>query len=153
MISWFFKRLRQFNTPKQLNRSTAMGKFSPNSKEQLATCDERLQRVFTEVIKHYDCSILCGHRSKAGQTQVYNDGLSKRKWPFSKHNPYPSEAVDVIPYPVDWKDTKRFYHFIGFVLGTAQQMGIKLRSGSDWDQDNDLTDQKFIDLPHFELVD
>ena len=153
MTSWILEYLRQITARKQLNRSDAMSRFSSNSKQQLATCDERLQRVFSEVVKHYDCSILCGHRSKVAQTQVYNDGLSKLQWPRSKHNTSPSRAVDAIPYPVDWKDTKRFYHFIGFVLGTAQQMGIKLRSGSDWDQDNDLTDQKFIDLPHFELVD
>ena len=110
-------------------------------------------KSFSEVVKHYDCSILCGHRNSAGQTQVYNDGLSKLRWARSKHNSYPSKAVDVVPYPVDWKDTKRFYHFIGFVLGTAQQMGIKVRSGSDWDQDNDFSDQKFINLPHFELAD
>lgn len=130
-----------------------MSKFSSNSRKQLNTCDARLQQVFAEVVKHYDCSILCGHRNKAGQTQVFKDGLSKLQYPKSKHNSYPSKAVDVIPYPVDWKDIKRFYHFIGFVTGTAKQMGINLRSGGDWDQDNDLSDQKFIDLPHFELVD
>ena len=39
-----------------------MPKFGSKSRERLATCDERLQKVFNEVIKHVDCSILEGHR-------------------------------------------------------------------------------------------
>ena len=34
-----------------------MPKFGKNSKERLATCDERLQKVFNEVIKYVDCSV------------------------------------------------------------------------------------------------
>ena len=35
-----------------------MAKFGSKSKERLATCDEKLQKVFQEVIKYVDCSIL-----------------------------------------------------------------------------------------------
>ena len=31
-----------------------MPKFSKKSRERLETCDERLQKVFNEVIKHYE---------------------------------------------------------------------------------------------------
>ena len=44
------------------------------------------------------------------------------------------------------------YAFGGFVKGVASQKGIKIRWGGDWDSDNDLHDQNFIDLPHFELA-
>ena len=35
-----------------------MYKFGKSSKKRLETCDEKLQKVFNEVIKHVDCSIL-----------------------------------------------------------------------------------------------
>ena len=41
-----------------------MPRYSKKSKQRLASCDKRLQDVFNEVIKHVDCSILEGHRSK-----------------------------------------------------------------------------------------
>ena len=37
-------------------------------------------------------------------------------------------------------------------MGVASQMGIKIRWGGDWDRDTDLSDNRFNDLPHFELM-
>ena len=128
-----------------------MPHFSQISKDNLATCHQQLQTLFNEVIKHYDCTIITGYRSNEEQDALYNDGKSQCKGGQSKHNHSPSLAVDVTPYPIDWDDTKRFYHFVGFVKGIASQLGIKLRTGADWDDDNDLNDQSFFDLNHFEL--
>ena len=41
---------------------------------------------------------------------------------------------------------------VGFVEGVAAALGIKIRSGADWDMDRNVSDQSFIDLPHIELV-
>lgn len=144
-----------------------MPTFSHESLDRLLTCDPRLVRVFMEVIKHVDCTILYGVRSKEEQNKAYAEGNSTKVWPYSKHNVVPpeklSKAVDAAPYPIDWGNTgtaqqrasaiARFRMFSGFVLGIGAALGIKLRSGGDWDMDFDLSDQKFIDLPHFELVD
>jgi len=128
-----------------------MYKFSQRSKERLLTCHPDIVRVMKEVIKGVDCTILEGHRPKEKQDDVYSKGLSKVQWPNSKHNASPSLAVDVAPYPIDWNDTQRFYYFGGYVLGVADQLGVNLRWGGDWDGDNDLSDQHFMDLVHFEL--
>ena len=128
-----------------------MYKFSNKSLSKLNTCDIRLQKLFNQVIKYYDCSILEGYRSDARQEELYNHGKSKLRAGQSKHNQQPSLAVDVVPYPLDWQDLKRFYHFMGFVKATAIAMGIEIRCGGDWDGDNDLNDSSFVDLPHFEL--
>lgn len=128
-----------------------MPRYSKRSKSKLAECDPELQRLFREVIKHIDCTILTGHRGMEAQNDAYRKGFSKLKFPQSKHNKFPSRAVDVAPYPIDWKDKEAFYHFAGIVRGIASQMGIELRWGGDWDSDNDLHDQTFMDLPHFEL--
>jgi len=131
-----------------------MPKFGKTSTARLATCHPDLQRLFNEVIKNYDCSILQGVRSKEEQDEYFfgTPQRSKVQWPNSKHNKTPSMAVDVAPYPIDWDNTNRFYHFAGYVLATADQMGIKIRFGGDWDSDKDFSDQTFNDLPHFELI-
>lgn len=126
--------------------------FSDRSKRELMTCHRDLQRVFSEVIKHWDCSILEGHRSEEDQAEMLRTGRSTVAWPTSKHNTTPSAAVDVAPYPVDWEDAESFRAFGGFVLGVATMMGVTLRWGGDWSMDWDFHDQKFVDLPHFELV-
>jgi hypothetical protein len=61
-------------------------------------------------------------------------------------------AVDVAPYPIDWEDTKRFYHFAGFVQATAKQLNIPIIWGGDWNNNNNFKDQTFNDLVHFELI-
>lgn len=129
-----------------------MPAFSRRSKDNLATCDHRLQRVFNEVIKEFDCTIIEGHRSEQEQNEKYRRGLSQLRYPQSKHNADPSVAVDVAPYPIDWNDRERFTYFAGYVKGIAESMNIKLRWGGDWDGDTQVVDNNFDDLPHFELV-
>jgi len=128
-----------------------MPRFSSRSINRLKTCDARLQELFYQVVKHFDCSILEGHRGEERQTKAYNDGKSKVQYPDGKHNKYPSVAVDVAPYPIDWSDRDRFHYFGGFVLGVAKQMGMRVRWGGDWDMDTQTKDNKFDDLVHFEI--
>tara|TARA_R100001594_G_scaffold148985_2_gene205554 strand:- start:17 stop:409 length:393 start_codon:yes stop_codon:yes gene_type:complete len=128
-----------------------MPKFGRRSRENLSTCHKDLQMVFKEVIRHVDCSVLEGHRSKDRQNALYEEGKTKVKYPRGRHNASPSNAVDVVPYPIDWKDRERMTLFAGFVLGIANQMGINLRWGGDWDQDFEVKDNMFDDFPHFEL--
>jgi len=129
-----------------------MASFGASSKAQLDTVHPRLKELFNEVVKTFDCKVICGYRTQGDQDKAFEAGLSKVQWPNSKHNSYPSLAVDVAPYPVDWKDLNRFYHFGGYVRAVADRLGIKIRWGGDWDGDFDLKDQNFFDLPHFELV-
>ena len=128
-----------------------MPKFGKRSIERLSTCDKRLQEVFNEVIKTVDCSVLEGHRSKDRQNALYKEGKTKVTYPKGRHNSFPSLAVDVAPYPVDWGDRERFHLFAGFVLGIAKSMGINLRWGGDWNSNWQVDDNKFDDFPHFEL--
>lgn len=129
-----------------------MSSYSEASKAKLATCDERLQRVFNEVIKHFDHTIIEGHRGKEAQNKAYQEGKSQIIWPNGKHNSMPSKAVDAVPFPIDWKDVNRMCYFAGFVVAIGITMGIKIRWGKDWDMDTDLNDQNFQDAPHFEIV-
>lgn len=127
-----------------------MPKFSNTSAAKLATCHPSLQRVLNEVVRHFDCAVIEGHRTIERQKQLLAAGASQTE--HSKHLSNPSMAVDAAPYPVDWSDTARFYYFAGFVLGVAASMGIKIRWGGDWDQDTQVANNNFDDLVHFEIA-
>ena len=129
-----------------------MPRFGKNSRIRLATCDEKLQDVFNEVIKYVDCSVLEGHRDERKQDKYFEEGKTKVRYPMGRHNSKPSRAVDVVPYPVDWNDRERFHLFAGFVLGMARRMGISLRWGGDWNMNFEVDDNMFDDFPHFELI-
>lgn len=129
-----------------------MPQFSNSSAAKLAQCDPRLRAVFDEVIQHFDCTIITGHRGKAEQDEAFRTGKSKVQWPNGKHNTVPSLAVDAAPYPINWEDRERASLFAGFVLGVAIARGTKLRWGGDWNRDTQTADNKFDDLWHFELA-
>lgn len=136
-----------------------MPNFGSTSKYKLSTCHSELQLLFSTVVDTFDCSVLEGHRGQADQEKAFNEGKSKLNWPLSKHNSYPSLAVDVSPYPIKWEDLHRFCYFAGYVLGIADQlhaqgmMKHKVRWGGDWNQNHDTSDEKGLaDLVHFELV-
>ena len=129
-----------------------MPRFGKRSKERLSSCHEDLQDLFNEVIKHVDCSVLEGHRSAERQDKLFDEGKTKVKYPKGRHNASPSNAVDVVPYPIDWDDRERFHLFAGFVLGIAYSMDISLRWGGDWNQNFEVDDNQFDDFPHFELI-
>lgn len=133
-------------------------KFSETSKKHLSEAHIDLQILFHEVIKFIDCSVLVGYRNEVDQNLFFGTGKSEKRYPESKHNKIPSMAVDVAPYPINWDDLKRFYYFGGVVKGIAKMLLEKkyisheIRWGGDWDGDNDLNDQNFNDLVHFELI-
>lgn len=133
-----------------------MAYFGKNSTKRLSECHPDLQLLFHEVIRHWNCAVLTGRRGEQEQNQTFREGRSKLKYPHSTHNKKPSRGADVIPWfpkppHIRWNDREAFYCFGGFVLGIAAKMGIKIRWGGDWDRDEELHDQTFFDLPHFEL--
>lgn len=130
-------------------------KFGTTSKKHRATLHPTLQILVDKMIKHRDFSIIDGHRGEEVQNHYYDTGKSKVKFPGSKHNAFPSEAMDLVPYPFKqwmWEDREVWVSWSNWVVGFANANGIKLRSGYDWDQDWDHRDQSFMDGPHFELI-
>lgn len=132
-----------------------MPNFSPASMSKLLTCDTRLQKALSLAIKSVDFTVTCGHRTETDQNAAFASGVSKLKWPDSKHNSYPSLAVDIAPCvggKIDWKDADRFKNVGFFILGILAAQGVEARLGGDWDRDFSTTDEKFVDLPHIEIV-
>lgn len=121
--------------------------YSKISRDRLLSCHEDLQKVFFAVIQIVDCKILCGHRGMEEQNEAVRIGASKLSWPMSRHNTSPSNAVDVVPCPIDWpgwaKDKKPLDEFAKTVKTEADKLKIKLVWGGDW--------KTFKDYPHWEL--
>ena len=138
-----------------------MPKFGKRSKERLNGVDSRLINVLNEVVKYFDITVIEGLRSEKRQNELLAKGKSKTK--FSKH--IQGKAVDIAPYPIDWKARDDFHYLGGFVLGIAAKMGVNVRWGGDWSSpslDKDVMrgaeqrttkDNGFDDLVHFELID
>jgi peptidoglycan L-alanyl-D-glutamate endopeptidase CwlK len=103
-----------------------------------------LQMVCDEVIKVYNISLICGYRGEKDQNKAFAEGKSKVKFPNSRHNIFPNtEAVDAAPYPLDWKNIKRFVEMAEHFKDAAERLGIEIECGADW--------VSFRDYPHIQL--
>ena len=103
-----------------------------------------------EVVKDRNCVIICGARTQEEQQAAFRGGFSKidgikkkSKHQISKDRPK-SLAVDVLPLPLDWNDSKGHTEFASFVLKKAEELNVNLVWGGSW--------KAIIDRPHFELA-
>ena len=148
--------------------------YSTHSKRVLVTLHPILRAILTDALEIYDHRLERGLRDVAQQRVYVKDGWSKTM--KSEHLPFEvegepdpvSRAVDAAPYPVDYdvevtgtrkeritaaKNRARFAEFAGIVKAIGwYRYQVRIRWGGDWDGDNDLNDQTFDDLVHFELV-
>lgn len=121
-----------------------------------------------------DIYLVCGNRNKEDQTKAVAGGFSKVFWPNGKHNigrdksvtvdGYCSDAMDCAPikwngvkYELDWNDLKAFKYMVDLMMRVAKRLESegkikKIRFGADFNQDGNLKNDKFVDLPHVEVV-
>lgn len=127
-------------------------KYSKRSLERLETCHPLLIQLMQRALLEspHDITILEGYRSKQKQDEYLRKGTSKVPWPHSKHNRRPSKAVDVAPWPIDWKDISRFEDIAKTIEKCWQDMcdeglcdGWDLFHGAEW--------TRLVDWPHWEL--
>lgn len=139
-----------------------MPKFGKRSQDNLSTAHEKLQTLFNAVIEEFDCTVICGYRSTEEQFELFKKGRERINgwWTIvdkskvvtnidgntkkSNHNYKPSRAVDVVPYPLDWNDTKSFIAMAEVVRRKAKELNIDIKWGGDF--------TSLKDYPHFELV-
>lgn len=139
-----------------------MYSFSDFSLGNLRTVHETLFALCNDVIKYMDIRVLEGYRSPERQHELYMQNKTTIDWKWdadegayvspSKHGSLPSRAVDVVPCPIQWADPFPYHMMAGIFRGIAfEKYNIALRWGGDWDGDFSNKDQRFHDLPHFEL--
>ena len=126
-----------------------MPRFGKTSRRRLKGVDVKLINVLNELIKIMDVTIIEGLRSEERQKELLKQGKTKTK--FSKH--IKGKAVDLAPYPIDWKDRERFHYMGGMLRGIGKQLNTDVRWGGDWDSDGEIKDNSFDDLVHVELID
>lgn len=120
------------------------------SLECLSTALPIWTEIVTELSDYMNVSVIQGFRGEAEQNAAVAAGNSKTPWPESAHNTQPSIAIDIMPYPIDWKDVKRISYMAGMIRMIGASKGYAIRWGGDWDCDGEVNDQTFHDLPHFE---
>lgn len=128
--------------------------FSKHSLDKLSDCDPRLIEICKEAIKIVDFVVCVGFRNKEDQEEAVRKGNSKVHWPNSKHNKIPSKAVDLAPYyngEIAWKDLQAFCVLAGVIKAIASMKGFNIRWGGDFNGNWNMTDDKWDDLPHFEI--
>lgn len=94
-----------------------------------------------------DFSVIEGLRTYQRQKELVAKGASKTL--NSRH--LTGHAVDIAPYPIDWNNRDRFIALSKFMFQAAKELNVKIRWGGDWNENGDWRDEKFSDLPHFEL--
>ncbi len=116
--------------------------LSDISRKRLGTCHADLQRLVEMVAEDFPILVICGHRNQKDQDAAFAAKASKLKWPHSRHNSIPSEAVDLAPLPLNWQDKKSFTALAKLVKAAADKLGIEIEYGGDW---------AWPDLDHFQL--
>lgn len=119
-----------------------------SSRQKLSSVNADLEYVIIEASKWMNISVLDGHRGMERQNLLFEQGASRLKYPASRHNLYPSHAVDVAPYNseikgIDWEDIEGFKDMIRLIKIIASTMGLEITCGGDW--------ESFKDYPHIEL--
>jgi peptidoglycan L-alanyl-D-glutamate endopeptidase CwlK len=121
-------------------------KLGSTSRARLALAHPKLQELFKACAADPTCpdfTILESQRGRVEQERAFALGHSRAHFGKSAHNWSPAIALDVVPYPVDWKDLKRFRVLAAFIKKKAAALGIPLVWGGDW--------PKLKDMPHYEL--
>ena len=124
-----------------------MYKFGKRSRDRLRGVDVRIINILNELIKIMDVTVIEGLRSADRQKELLAKGATKVK--YSKH--MDGKAVDIAPYPIDWKDRDRFHYMGGMIRGIAKQLNVPIRWGGDWYSDGEVKDNGFDDLVHIEI--
>lgn len=121
-------------------------KWGKKSSDLLATCDKRLQDMANMMLarSEFDLTVTCGYREEEEQEKAFKDGKSKAHYGQSKHNTFPSKAVDICPYPINW-DTKdiRWQEMALNAMWCAGKLGFEITWGGSF--------KSISDKPHLEL--
>ena len=105
-----------------------------------------------------DFSVLQSVRTQAEQNALYAQGRTKpgpvvTRTLHSKHIPGAdgySHAVDL--FPGDWNAPAKFDAVAKAMFTAAEELGVSIRWGADWDRDGKPREKGETDSPHFELV-
>lgn len=137
--------------------------LSQRSRARLRGVHPALVRVVERAIQisRQDFAVLEGVRTPERQKELYAQGRTtpgpKVTWTLkSNHFRNPTtgfgHAVDLVPWPIDWTDVPAFDAISRAMFTAADELGIAIRWGADWDRDGQPRERGETDSPHFELA-
>lgn len=127
-------------------------KFSERSLNNLKGVHADLVKVAHRAleISEADFVVIEGVRSKSRQVELKASGASQTL--NSRH--ITGHAVDLLPYTPGrdpWKASREFKQISVAMFKAADELGVAIRWGGDWNENGRSDDEKFYDGPHFEL--
>ena len=127
-----------------------MFKYSTKSLEKINNpkLHPKLKLLLLEAIKTSPIDFTVIETVRTIEQQKINIAKGVSKTLKSKHIPSTNksgmcEAFDIAPYPVDWKNIKRFIILSQHIKRVAQNLHIDIIYGGDW--------KTFKDYPHYQL--
>lgn len=127
-----------------------MFKFGSKSLKLInnAKLHPKLKLLLTEAIKTSPLDFTVIETVRTIEQQKINVAKGVSKTMKSRHIPSTNksglcEAVDIAPYPINWKDIKSFIRLSEHIKNVAKTLGIGITYGGDW--------KTFKDYPHYEL--
>tara|TARA_R110000824_G_scaffold360000_2_gene547676 strand:- start:1368 stop:1781 length:414 start_codon:yes stop_codon:yes gene_type:complete len=130
--------------------------FSSRSLSKLNSCHSDLIVLMTAALADPECpsdmSVLEGFRDEDRQNQMVEEGKSQLSWPNSRHNSFPSMAVDVAPYVggISW-DWQYYYPLAAHIKDVWQRLLMDDKVSGQYDLEWGGDWASFKDGPHWQL--
>ena len=140
-------------------------RFSALSRSRLKGVHPDLIRVVDRalMLSSVDFMVIEGVRTPERQRALYAQGRTKPgrivTWTLRSRHLVQADgfghAVDLAPYPLDWEGPARFPKFDAIaraMFAAADDLGVAIRWGADWDRDGKSRERGDSDSPHWELA-
>ncbi len=134
-------------------------KLSNSSNRRLKGVSPNLIEVVKLALKRtpidFGIAWMGGLRTAEDQNKLFKEDRSTKDGYEKKSKHQYGEAIDFQPY-VNGKLDRSEHNYliiIGVFFACANELGINIRSGLNWDKDQVfITDQNFQDAPHIEII-
>ena len=129
-----------------------MFKYGTTSENRIQGLDPGLVSVLRLVIQRskVDVMVAEGLRSKKRQANLLAQG---KTWTLNSRH-LTGHAVDIAPLingKVPWNDPKPWVELSKVVFECADELGVILQWGGDWDLDGEWRDESKFDGPHYQI--
>ena len=135
--------------------------LSQRSLNNLKGVHPKLVAVVTRALEltTEDFIVIEGVRTQARQDELWAQGRTKPgpvvTWTkdASSHGIGTDgfgHAVDICPFPVDWNDLKKFDAIAEAMFAAAEEQGVRIRWGGEWNMNGKARERGESHSPHFE---
>ena len=141
--------------------------FGSGSTAKLNTVHPHLRMIAERALARspYDFTIVHGWRGEDVQNALEDSGASTKRFPDSRYNQsldpgvdnplQTSDAIDFAPWvngkKIPWEETHIFAAIAGILFAAADELGLRITWGGDWDTDGNTKEHKLQDWGHVQI--